>query len=76
MNNLHTEENYLRYYYGEADLFETLESDFQLSDDISSNINYSHFVEQIQILDRLSIQPSQNSIENILAYSKNSALGL
>ena len=73
MNNLHTEENYLRYYYGETDFFETLEIDFQLMDDLNSNIDYSHFVEQIQILDKVNYQPSQNSIENILAYSKNLA---
>lgn len=71
MNNLHTEENFLRYYYGETDFFETLEIDFQLMDDLKANIDYSHFVEQIQLLDNVSYQPSQNSIENILAYSIN-----
>lgn len=74
MNNLHTEENFIRYYYGETDLFETMEIDFQLTDDINSNLEYSIFSDQMQLLDTVSYNPSQNSLDNILAHSKKTAL--
>lgn len=74
MNNLHTEENFIRYYYGETDLFETMEIDFQLTDDINSNLEYSIFSDQMQLLDTVAYNPSQNSLDNILAHSKKTAL--
>lgn len=74
MNNLHTEETYIRYYYGESDLFETMEIDFLLTDDIEANMDYSEFSNNIQLLDTVKLVPSQNAIDKILAYSQIKAV--
>jgi hypothetical protein len=71
MNNLHTEEIFIRYYYGECDLFETMEIDFLLTDNLDSNHSYSQLAEQMQLLNAISIPAPQKVIDKILDYSKS-----
>lgn len=74
MTNLHTTttERFIAFYYGECDLFEKLELDFFLSENLNANKQYASISDQLQELNSISLSsPSKNSIESILAYSRS-----
>ena len=70
MDRIYTELKLLRYYYSETDLFETLEIEHSLEEDIDLRFEYKMLVETLNELPKAKYTPSQSSINNILAYSK------
>lgn len=70
MKKLHTENNFIRYYYGETDMFETMEMDYLFNEDIISNNQYHSFSAQLQLLNEVTIKAPKNVVASILEYSK------
>jgi hypothetical protein len=70
MDKIYTEFKLLRYYYCETDLFETLEIEHALEEDIDLKYEYKAISESLNQLNDISYSPSQSSIQNILDYSK------
>lgn len=70
MDIIYTELQLLRYYYSETDLFETLEIEHSLEEDIDFRFEYKMLVETLNELPKAGYTPSQSSVNNILAYSK------
>jgi len=72
MDQIYTELQFIKYYYGECDLFETLEIEYAFSEDYEL---YERFLEtqaSLNELDEISLKPSELSLQNIFAYSANS----
>lgn len=70
MDIVYTEINLLRYYYSETDLFETLEIENSLDEDIDLRFEYKMLVETLKELPSAKLTPSKLAINNILNYSK------
>ncbi len=70
MDIIYTEITLLRYYYSETDLFETLEVEHALEEDIDLRFEYKMLVESIQEIPTSKFGPSLSAINNILSYSR------
>lgn len=74
MTQIYTEQNLLLYYYRETDLFDTLEIEDALENDDHLLEMYLELKFTLDDLSTLVLSPSKNSIQNILNYSKQTAI--
>jgi hypothetical protein len=70
MDKIYTDFNLLRYYYCETDLFDTLEIEHAFEEDIDFKFEYQILKQSLDLLAVPKMSPSQNTINNILSYSK------
>lgn len=70
MDIVYTENTLLRYYYSETDLFETLEVEHALEEDIDLRFEYKMLADSLNQLPAYKTRPSLVAINNILNYSK------
>ena len=71
MDKSYTELSLLRYYYHETDLFETLEIEHAMDEDIDLRFEFKMMKSLLDELPSTTIMsPSSQSIDRILAYSK------
>lgn len=70
MDIVYTELNLLRYYYSECDLFETLEIEHALDEDVDLRFEYKMLKASLDGLSQPLFSPSKKTIDNILNYSK------
>ncbi|MBK8701402.1 MAG: hypothetical protein IPN29_18395 [Saprospiraceae bacterium] len=70
MTRLYTEETLIKFYYGECDLFETLEIEHSLENIPTINQEYAKLYTEILALSFPKLSPKQSTIDRILAYSR------
>lgn len=73
MTKFYTDETLLHFYYGECEILDTIEIESNLESDIILNHQYASIYHDILDLNQLNLTPSENSIKNILQYSKLTA---
>jgi hypothetical protein len=71
MDKIYTELQFIKYYYGECDLFETLEIEYALSEDFQLHEWFTEIQASLNELDAISESPSDLCLQNIFAYSEN-----
>ena len=71
MGRIYTEETLIRYYYSETDLFETLEIEHALEEDIDLRFEFGMVKDTLGLLNTPLYSPSQKTISTIMAYAKN-----
>lgn len=64
-----TQENLLRYYYNETDLIDGDAIQRQIDGDPLLNNDYKELCDALDALDFYKVQPSDKSIQKILAYA-------
>lgn len=70
MVEVYNQNNLLKFIYKECDLFETLETEYALSQNADLRREYNSLCKSVQSLSKLKMNPSSNSLNNILLYSK------
>lgn len=70
MKQTYTEEDLIRFIYQEVDVFEYFEMDHAISNDIQLKEEFQELKEAKEMLPKQSHTPSDNAINNLLAYSK------
>ena len=70
MNQIYTDETFIQFYYHECDLFETLEIEHALENDAATFEAYHGIKEVLDSLSSITYSPSQQTIRQIMKYSK------
>lgn len=73
MTKIYTEQTLLKYLYNESDFFETLEVEFALKDSKTVRQTYKDLKSIVGLLHTANLTPSDESISNILEYSRRTA---
>ena len=73
MERLYTENVLIRYIYKESDFFERLEVEHAIEYEEDIRNIYIELCEVFDELPKLEFTPSENIIENILSFSRNTA---
>ena len=69
MKQEYKEEKFIRFYYGECDLFDQLEIEHELESNVRTNHHYAKFY--TEILDKMvTLSHKQSTLDKILAYAK------
>jgi hypothetical protein len=71
MERLYTENALIRYIYKESDFFEIFEVEHAIEFDASTREIYVELCELFEVLPKVQFSPSQNSLDKILAFSRN-----
>ena len=70
MKQVYTEESFIRFYYGECDIFFFLEIENELETNVQANHHYSEFYSDI--LDKMvTLSPKQSSLDKIMAHARS-----
>ena len=74
MDKIYTETLLIRYYYRETDLFETLELEHAMDEDIDLRSEYKVLKKTLDAMKISKFSPSQKSVNKILLHSKKMAV--
>lgn len=73
MTKFYTDETLLHFYYGECEMLDAIEIESNLESDVTLNHQYASIYNDILDLNSLNLSPSNNTVKNILQYSKLTA---
>ena len=68
MEHNYTENKLIQLIYGECDIFDRLEMEHSLENDLCLRENYDELYKTYQSLPKVKFSPKSSSIENILHY--------
>jgi hypothetical protein len=68
MEHNYTDEKLIQLIYGECDIFERLEMEYSLENDLCLRENYEELYKAYQSLPKVKFSPLTSSINNILSY--------
>lgn len=60
----------LKLFYSELDLFQRLETEYAISQDIAIQNEWDEMSKELNEMSKLSYAPSQKSLDSIITYSK------
>lgn len=70
MKKIYTEEKLISFFYHETELLESFEIEDAIETNMNCNQSYTRLSNELLDLRRITLQPKQKSLNNILAYSK------
>lgn len=72
MKQSYTEQDLIRFIYGEVEICEYFEMDYAIADNPGLRRSYQSLKSTLNLLPEVKVGPSFKSIENILEHSKRS----
>lgn len=72
MKQSYTEQDLIRFIYGEVEICEFFEMDYAIATNQSLRRSYQSLKSTLNLLPKVTARPSLKSVENILTHSKRS----